>query len=171
MELEQIYQSDGNIDIVKVIKIVWSKWLFILVFSFFFSIGSILYALSLDPVYKSEALLAPDTKQSAGMSSLVSSFGGLAGIMGGGTTQGTTDNARLALPVFTSRDFLSQFIEKRNLLIPILAAENWNVENGTFTINPQRYNKETNQWIDENGNVITSREEYDAYLERISQNN
>ena len=50
LELEQIYQSDGNIDIVKVIKIVWSKWLFIVVFSFFFSMGSIFYALSLDPV-------------------------------------------------------------------------------------------------------------------------
>lgn len=163
LELEQIYQSDGNIDIIKVIKIVWSKWLFILVFSFFFSIGSILYALSLDPVYKSEALLAPDTDQSAGMSSLVSSFGGLAGIVGAGTTQGNTDNSRLALPVFESRDFLYQFIEKRNLLVPLLAAESWDIENGTFTINPLRYNKETNQWIDEDGNVTSEANLYDAY--------
>tara|TARA_B100001013_G_scaffold329438_1_gene243743 strand:+ start:103 stop:1086 length:984 start_codon:yes stop_codon:yes gene_type:complete len=168
LELEQIYQSDGKIDIIKVIKIVWNKWLFILVFSCFFSIGSILYALSLDPVYKSEALLAPDTDQSAGMSSLVSSFGGLAGIVGGGNTQGTTDNARLALPVFKSRDFLYQFIEKRNLLIPLLAAESWDVENGTFTINPQRYNEQTNQWIDENGNVTSEVSAYDAYSKILS---
>ena len=168
LEIEQIYQSDGNIDIIKVIKIVWSKWLFILVFSCFFSIGSVLYALSLDPVYKSESLLAPDTDQSAGMGSIVSSFGGLAGIVGGGNTQGTTDNARLAIPVFRSRDFLYQFIEKRNLLIPLLAAESWDISNGTFIINPQRFNKETNQWIDENGKVTSEVSSYDAYSKILS---
>ena len=31
--------------------------------------------------------------------------------------------------------------------------------------------EEEDEDIDENGNVITSREEYDAYIERISQNN
>ena len=163
LELEQIYQSDGNIDITKVIKIVWSKWLFILVFSCFFSIGSILYALSLDPVYKSEALLAPDTQQPAGMGSLVSSLGGITGIMGAGLTQNTSDNARLAIPVFKSRDFLYKFIEERDLLVPLMASESWNISNGTFTINPQRYNKETNQWIDEDGNLTSEADPFDAY--------
>ncbi|WP_256931973.1 Wzz/FepE/Etk N-terminal domain-containing protein, partial [Vibrio parahaemolyticus] len=58
------------------------KWI-IVVATFIFAIGSVLYSLSLPDIYKSDALLAPaESSNGGGLSKMASQLGGLAALAG-----------------------------------------------------------------------------------------
>ncbi|MDF4350689.1 Wzz/FepE/Etk N-terminal domain-containing protein, partial [Vibrio parahaemolyticus] len=55
----QSKSTDDEIDLRELFKALWKgKWI-IVVATFIFAIGSVLYSLSLPDIYKSDALLAP----------------------------------------------------------------------------------------------------------------
>lgn len=136
----------GEIGLAELFTIIWrGKWL-IIAFSAIFAAGSVFYALSLPNLYRAETILSPLGKD-GGMQlpGQLSGLASLAGVNLGGLSRG--DNTNLALEIMNSRDFLARFIEKHNVLVPLIAAKGWDAGSNTVIIDAEMYDETSQQWI------------------------
>ncbi len=139
---------EEEVDLRKLFHILWAgKWL----------IGSIavaatvvaaIIALMLPNVYRAEALLAPNDQESAGgLSALADQYGGLASLAGINLGDRSTDKTALGLEILKSRKFISEFIERHDSLVPLMAAKRWDAETGELTIDADDYDVAAKKWI------------------------
>ncbi|TOL87087.1 LPS O-antigen length regulator, partial [Vibrio parahaemolyticus] len=122
-------QSIGDdIDLRELFKAIWKgKWI-IIVSTLVFGVGSVLFALSLPNVYKSNALLSPtESANGGGLSKMAGQLGGLAALAGVNLGSGESSQTDLAVQVMNSRQFVDEFIDKHNLLVPLMAAKGWDM--------------------------------------------
>lgn len=152
MLLAQIHQSQNKadeIDLAELWRAVWAGKIVIILISFVFAVASIYYALSQPNVYKASALLAPTSNDggAGGLSALAGQFGGLASMAGINLGGGASDKTDLALEVIKSRTFIQKFIEKHNLLVPLMAGKEWDMATNTMIINHELYDKANNKWL------------------------
>lgn len=135
-----------EIDLSDLIKLLWKqKWLVIFI-TLFFSVASIFFALSKPNLFRSEAVLFPvsDENSPSGTMSQLSGIAALAGLGGGdGSKQ------QVALETLRSRAFLMAFIERRDILLPLMALKEWNYKNGTITYDTSIYDVEAKKWVRE----------------------
>jgi uncharacterized protein involved in exopolysaccharide biosynthesis len=112
------------------------------------SLLAVVVALLLPDVYRANALLAPNEEQQSGaFSSLAEQYGGLAAMAGVDLGAGADEKTMLGLAVLRSRKFISDFVERHDLLVPLIAAEGWDRESGELIIDQDAYDVETNKWI------------------------
>ena len=141
--------QDDEIDLAELWRAIWSGKFTIIIISLIFAVVSIAFALSKPNIYKASAILAPASSEGSS-SGLVGQFGGLASLagisLGGG---GGVDKTALALEIIKSRSFLESFIAKHNLLVPLMAAENWDPASNTLILNTKIYDNITNKWLRE----------------------
>lgn len=140
--------ADDEIDLRELFAVIWQgKWIIIAVTAVF-AIASVLYALSLPNIYKSEALLAPASEQKgAGLSGQLGGLAALAGVtLGSGAG---VDKTALAIEVVKSRDFLGRFIAQRIQLQDLMAVKSWDLTTNTLKYDPELYNPQTQQWLRE----------------------
>lgn len=141
--------ADDEIDLKELWHVIWQgKWKIIAI-TFVFAVVSVIYALSLPNIYKSEALLMPNTQESkgGGIGALAGQFGGLASLAGINLGGGGTDKTGYALKVLKSRKFLYKFIEDNNLKVPLMAAKGWDRETKTLIINGDLYDETSKKWL------------------------
>lgn len=144
--LSNIHYSNDEIDIRKVWKIVWGgKWIILLTVALF-STASVFYALSLPNIYKSEALLVPAAQETSGMGGLASQFGGLASLAGISIGAGV-DKTALAIEIMRSRAFISKFIIKHDLLVPLMASKSWKPAQNELVYDDEIYDVSSQQWV------------------------
>jgi len=165
--------SDDEIDLAELWRAIWSGKVLIIVISFIFAASSIAFALSKPDVYKASVLLAPSSSDSAGgMGALAGQFGGLASLAGISLGGGGTDKTALALEIIKSRAFLETFIIKHNLLVPLIASENWDRINDKLIFDGEVYDAKNNKWIRKvsfpKTMVPSPWEAYQEFLELIS---
>lgn len=139
--------ADDEIDLRELFAAIWQgKWL-ILAVTALFAVASVIYALSLPNIYKSEVLLAP-VAQDSGLK-IPGQLGGLAALAGVNLGSGGGDKAGLALEVLKSREFIGRFIENHDLFVPVMAAEGWNRSDNSLVIDADIYDIATKQWVRE----------------------
>ncbi|RUO32895.1 Wzz/FepE/Etk N-terminal domain-containing protein [Aliidiomarina sanyensis] len=141
--------ADDEIDLRELFRILWNgKWIIIVV-TFVFAVGSVLYALSLPNIYQAEAKLAP-TKESQGNGiGSLGQLGGLASLAGVNLPRGQVDNARMAQEIMRSRAFLADFAERRQIAPDLIAVEKWDPRTGEISYDPEIYNAQTQTWMRE----------------------
>lgn len=156
MNSKEFYQQqhlteDDEIDLAELWHAIWSGKLLILIISAVFAISSVLYAINQPNIYKATTLLAPTSDQggASGLAKMAGQFGGLASLAGINLGGGGTDKTGLALEVLKSRVFLESFIDKHQLLVPLMAAKNWDLNSNTLIINNDVYNETTKTWVRE----------------------
>jgi uncharacterized protein involved in exopolysaccharide biosynthesis len=139
--------EDDEIDLRELWDAIWAgKWLIIALTSLF-ALTAVIYALSQPNIYKATALLAPsEQSESGGLSALVGQFGGLASLAGVNLGSGGGDKTTLALEVLKSRQFLTKFINKHQMKVPLLAAKGWSLENNELMIEPDLYDVKSQEW-------------------------
>ncbi|WP_335921469.1 Wzz/FepE/Etk N-terminal domain-containing protein [Shewanella chilikensis] len=143
---------DDEIDLRELFSVIWQgKWLIAGV-TLVFAVASVVIALMLPNIYKSEALLAPASEeQGAGaLAVLASQFGGLASMAGinlGG--KGGTDKTQLAIEVLKSRQFIGNFIEKHQILPELMAVDKWHMADNSLSFDPEMYNQQSKTWVRE----------------------
>lgn len=141
---------DDEIDIRELISVIWQgKWLIAGV-TLVFAVASVVIALMLPNIYKSEALLAPASEEqgAGGLAGLASQFGGLASMAGnnlGGN--GGTDKTQLAIEVLKSRQFIGEFIEKHQILPELMAVDKWNMADNSLSFDSNIYNEQSKTWV------------------------
>lgn len=141
--------KDDEIDLREQFRVVWAgKWLLIGC-TLLASIISIAVAVSLPNIYRAEALLAPSSAGGAGgLSALAAQYGDLASLAGinlGDVSD--TDQTEFGLAVLKSRKFASGFIERHDILVPLMAAEDWNVKTGELEIDSSVYDEASETWV------------------------
>lgn len=138
--------ADDEIDLRELFYALWrGKWI-ILLTTAVFAVGGVLFALSQPNTYKSEALLA--ATQSSGSGGLSGSLGSLAAFAGVNIGKGNTADPKIeALAVLQSRKFIETFIEKHQLLVPLMAIESWNPDTDTVRYNADLYDTSSGEWL------------------------
>jgi len=148
-----------EIDLRELWSVIWrGKWVVIAV-TFIFALASVLYAISQPNIYTSEALLAPAEESSrAGLAGLAGQFGGLASLAGV-NVGGGSDKTTLAIEVLKSREFVSKFITKHNLLVPIMASKDWSLSDRILILDPDLYDASEKKWVRFEGDLGPSMQE------------
>lgn len=166
--------TDDEIDLAELWHAIWSGKLLIIVTSSLFMALAVVYAINQPNIYKATTLLAPASEQggAGGLAKMAGQFGGLASLAGINLGAGGTDKTGLALEVLKSRFFLEKFINKHQLLVPLMAAKNWNVSDNTLIYDEELYDSATKLWLREVKAPKTSQpsswEAYEAFKEVLS---
>lgn len=131
-------------------RILWlRKWIIVIVVVTSTSLA-VLYSLSLPNIYKSEAQLAPASEeQASGLAGLAGQFGGLASLAGVNLNEQSSGKVLLAIEVLKSRDFITNFIQKHDILLDLMAAESWDFSTDQILYDPTIYSVELKQWVRE----------------------
>jgi uncharacterized protein involved in exopolysaccharide biosynthesis len=115
---------DDEIDLRRLIKILWAGKGVILLCTVVVAAVSVAYALLTTEIFRSEASVQIRNEDSAGLTSDLGSLAALAGI-----SVGTRDqNREFALTALKSRAVIQRMIEEEKML-PILYADDWDAEN------------------------------------------
>ncbi|WP_226684807.1 Wzz/FepE/Etk N-terminal domain-containing protein [Shewanella indica] len=143
---------DDEIDLRELFSVIWQGKKLIAGITLVFAVASVVIALMLPNIYKSEALLAPASEeQGAGaLAGLASQFGGLASMAGinlGG--KGGTDKTQLAIEVLKSRQFIGNFIEKHQILPELMAVDKWHMADNSLSFDPDIYEQSSKTWVRE----------------------
>jgi len=140
--------EEDEIDLRELWQVIWSgKWTIILV-TFLFAAASVSYAILQPNQYKSEVLLSPSSSSGGGGLGQMAGLAAMAGFnIGGGG--GEVDKSQLALATLQSRDFLTKFINRHQLTVPIFAGKKWDINSGELMLDNEIYNSSTKQWLRE----------------------
>ncbi|EJC6763389.1 LPS O-antigen length regulator [Vibrio parahaemolyticus] len=165
-------QGGDEIDLRELFKALWKgKWI-IIVTTFVFAVGAVFYALSLPNIYKSDALLAPaENSNGGGLSKMAGQLGGLAALAGVNLGAGESSQTDLAVQVMKSRQFVEAFINKHDLLVPLMAAKGWELANNKLVLDEELYNPNTGEWLREpnglRGATPTAQEAFEVFSKDI----
>lgn len=142
--------SNDEIDLRELWSAIWvGKWIIIAITSIF-AIASVLYALSLPNIYKSEALLAPaESDQQAGLGGLTGQLGGLASLAGVNLGGAKTDKTAMAIEILKSREFFAKFAEKHNIFPDLMAVKGWEIASNKVVYNDDIYDAQNGNWLRE----------------------
>lgn len=137
---QALAQNEHEIDLAELCAELWRSKILIAVFTLVFSFFSVVLALYLPNIYRSDALLAPAAAApKTGLGGLAGQFGGLASLAGINLGAAGTDKTALALEIVRSRDFISRFIQTNNALVPLMAAKGWDISSGELIIDKDSY--------------------------------
>lgn len=145
---------DDEIDLRQLFATLWAgKWI-ILVMTVLFAAGGVAYALSKPNIYQANVLLAPANEE-GGAKGLSGQLGGLASLAGISLGGGGGNKTTIAKEVLKSRAFLTDFVHRHKLQVPLLGVSEWNLKAQSWRYNLEVYNPETEQWLaDEEGKSL-----------------
>ena len=164
---------DGEIDFRKVFRDLWAgKWL-IGGFTVAVAIVAVVVSLMMPNIYRAEALLAPNNQEgSRGLSALAAQYGGLASLAGVNLSGASTDKTALGLEVLKSRKFISEFIARHDILVPLMAAEDWDAKSGEIVIDANDYDVSRQEWIRDvsppKKSIPSMQEAYEEFMDILS---
>ncbi|QIZ77324.1 Wzz/FepE/Etk N-terminal domain-containing protein [Ferrimonas lipolytica] len=142
--------ADDEIDLRELFGAIWAgKWLIIAITTVF-AIGGVAFALSQPNTYKAEVVLTPASQDGkSGLAGMAGQLGGLASLAGINIGGGGGDGKAIALATLQSRKFLNAFITKHQLLVPLIASQEWNQATGELILDAELYDASAQQWIRE----------------------
>lgn len=136
---------DDEIDLRELFSTLWQgKWLIIACTIICAAVG-IAYALYKPNIYQASVLLAPaqDDSRANGLPGQLGGLASLAGINIGG---GSSNKTVIAKETLQSRAFLTDFIHRHNLSVPLMASKSWSMNAQEWVIDPSIYNQQTGEW-------------------------
>ena len=140
------HYPDDEIDLRQLFTTLWrGKWI-IIATTILFAVAGVFFALSKPNIYQASVLLAP-AQDEGGVSGISGQLGGLANLAGINLGGGGSNQTIMAKEVLQSRAFLTDFIHRHNLIIPLMATEAWDMENEKWEINREVYNPDTDEWL------------------------
>ena len=139
---------DSEVSIRDILRPLWlRKWLIGGATSTA-ALVSVIVALLLPDIYRAQALLVPNNQERAtGLSALAAQYGGLANLAGINLGSDSANKAALGLEVLRSRKFIAEFIGRHDIMVPLMAAKEWDAETGELKIDPKIYDVTTREWV------------------------
>lgn len=163
---------DDELDLHELFRTLWAgKWL---IGGITFAAASIavIVALILPNIYRAEALLAPNNQEGAGGLSALAQYGGLANLAGIDIGSSSVDKTALGLEILRSRKFIAKFIERRDIMVPLMAVKGWNSETGELEIESSTYDEAAEEWIRKVGppkkSTPSMQEAYEVFNDLLS---
>lgn len=155
-----------GIDLWVVFSTLWKgKWI-IASLTFLAGVTAVVFTLLMPNVYRSETLLAPaEESNSAGLMAIASQLGGIASLAGVDIGKVEATKMTIALEVLKSRAFISEFVTRRNLLVPLVAAKNIDPASGKLVLDESLYDEVGQRWIGFGDAPDSRPSEWKAYKE------
>jgi len=146
--------EEQEADLRDVLGMIWrGKWI-VMFSAAVFAVLSVIVALSLPNIYQSEVTLAPTEEASGGgMAQMAGQLGGLASLAGVNLGQHQADKTTMALEILKSRAFITDFVERHEILPELMAAESWSPSNG-LEYNAELYDAESRSWKTKDGKSL-----------------
>ena len=158
-----------EIELKLIFKGIWLSKSFIILLSFLGATFSVFYALSIPNTYKSDAVVLIETNNES--DSGLSQYSGLASMAGISLGNSSVNKKEEILQIMLSRKFINKFVNKRNILIPLFAFAELNLNKESFTLNEEIYNKAKNNWVDgafkTKDGAPSKQEIYDTFLDHL----
>lgn len=164
---------DDEISLNELFGVLWSgRWL-IGGITTAAAVLAIIFSLMLPDIYQAEALLAPnDPEGSGGLAALADGYGGIAGLAGINLNSGAPDKTAIGLKVLKSRKFISEFIERHDIIVPLMAASGWNRETGELEIDASKFDVTAGKWVRKpnppRGSTPSTQEAFEAFQDVLS---
>lgn len=164
------YGGHDQIALSDLIKVLFSYKIIIFCCVVVSALASILLAMHLPNKYVSEVslVIADDNNDTFG--SVTSQIGGLAGLAGINLSAGQgAKNALIAKELLQSKKFITDFVERYDLTLPVVAATEWDKQQNKLLFDEELYNVEKSEWVigDENRQPL-SIEIYKSFLDFLT---
>lgn len=150
--LNRVGSSDGapdadEVDLIELARGLWlDKW-FIGAITGLFAVLSVVFALLLPIIYEASVLLKPQNSE-GGMGSLARQYGGLASLAGISLPAGDRESkTQLAIEVLKSKKFAFDFVNNHGLLPALFAADRWDWDAGTLSLDPSIFDASRGGWV------------------------
>lgn len=152
MDINLLNQSPASksddIKLSHLLGILWNYKIFIISFTFMCSLATVIYAINKPNEYKAVGIYMPKGEDAAGgLSKLAGQFGGIASLAGvnlGGSAENKTE---VALELLTSRSFLQAFIERHDLIAPLMAVKSWDEKTNQLIYDADLYDIDNQVWV------------------------
>lgn len=142
--------ADDEIDLLELFKALWRGMWWIFLTTLIGAGIAVAVAIWLPNVYRAEALLAPSAEQQGGgLGALAGQFGGLASLAGINLGGGGADKTGIAIEVAKSRQFVTAFVRKHQLEVPLIAAIKADKRSGELIIDSEIYDSVAKKWVRE----------------------
>lgn len=153
---------DDKLNLFEVFTVLWRGKLFIASSTLILTLVAVFYSVSLPNKYRSSVLLAPaDENAGGGLAGMAGQLSGLAGLAGVSFRSGSDDKTVMALEVLKSRDFITKFISRRDILVELMAGNERNFETGGLVINDELFNSSSQEWVE--GKAPSSQFAYERF--------
>lgn len=140
-------QSDraADVELVDLFRLFWFGRYLLLRFVIVFAVVGVAVSLQLPNEYRSEAKFKPADSEMAGLpaAGLLSQVGALAGL----ADLSGRGSAIMAVETLKSRPFIVDFVRRRNLVVPLMAATRWDPVSGALMLDTEMYDPTTKTWL------------------------
>ena len=127
---------------------LWQKKFTVIAFTVAFSILGVVTSINKPNIYRAEALLAPSSEggDGGGIASLASQYGGLASLAGVSLSGGASEMEQ-TLAILESREFITLFLAKHNLYVPLFATKAGGLLSPGLKIKDDVYDEKDGAWL------------------------
>lgn len=153
-----------DLDLFDIAHILWSQKIVIFSLTTAFIILSLMFALILPNIYKSEALLMPQ-EETSGMGGMLGQYSGMAGLAGISIPTESGTKSQEAISRVRSFDFFSKYFLPRIELANLVAVKKWDSDQNIVIYNKKIYDDETKKWV---GKPKSEQEAYKSYKRSLS---
>lgn len=153
-----------DLDLFDIAHILWSQKIVIFSLTTAFIILSLMFALILPNIYKSEALLMPQ-EETSGMGGMLGQYSGMAGLAGISIPTESGTKSQEAISRVRSFDFFSKYFLPRIELANLVAVKKWDSDQNILIYNKKIYDNETKKWV---GKPKSEQEAYKSYKRSLS---
>lgn len=152
--------NNGELDVIKLISVLWSKKLIIFLITLISAVSSIIYSLSIENSYTSSALLIPAEPQDQ-LSSKINNFSALSSYSGISLPNTTITKSQEGIERIKSYNFFSKIFLPNIDFQNLVAVERWSPNENKIYYNDKIFNEDLNSFNSEN--KITLQEAYVIY--------
>lgn len=138
------YQNE--VDLRELFMVLWKGRFWIIYTTLTAAVITVAIALWLPNIYRSEALLAVDEDGSGGLADLAAQYGGLASLAGISLPASGSSDKAVAIETLKSLQFISEFIEQRDILAELMASTSYDLASGEISYKKKIYDIESDVW-------------------------
>lgn len=142
------YDEEKPITLFDLLHAVWQGKRLMVLCIFIFTFIAFVYSISRPNIYKASALLSPSGVQvGSGVGQISEQLGGIVTLAGLDLDGRRDSKITLALEVLNSRKFVSNFIEKHDILVSLMAAVDWDINKNALILDENIYDIESERWL------------------------
>jgi len=138
--------DNNNLDINNLVKILYLDKSIIFASIVFFFLTSSVYTYFIPNLYKSSVLVIGIDENQNNIADLASNYSSLANLAGINLNI-ESDKITTAIGILNSRKFVNDFVENKNIVIPLMAANDWNLKTNELKIDSSLYDVKNKKWV------------------------
>lgn len=164
-------KNSDQLDILDMLAFFWQKKVWLISVGLLAALMGVVYALSQPNIYRAEALLSPVKDDQAMGAGISGQLGGLASLAGFNVANKGVDKIDVGLEVLKSRQFFSDFVDRHDILVNLMAVESWSLDNNQLVIDDSKYDQKSASWVrpiePPRGATPTIQEAHEVFLKHL----